>query len=84
MKIPVYSPPSTTPHLRARSSPVRSTFSASRRKGFVVADIAGGWKLSDTVELTARIENIGDTHYQESLGYGEAGRGVFVGIRVKT
>jgi vitamin B12 transporter len=60
-----------------------STFSPATRKGFVVAGLAGGWKLNETVELTARIENLADTHYQESLGYGEAGRGVFVGIRVK-
>ena len=72
--------------LRAESSQADSdpsTFSAARRKGFVLADLAGGWKLNDRVELTARIENIADTHYQESLGYGEAGRGVFVGIRLR-
>jgi vitamin B12 transporter len=60
-----------------------STFSPATRKGFVVAGLAGGWKLTDKVELTARIENLADTHYQESLGYGEAGRGVFVGIRLR-
>jgi vitamin B12 transporter len=60
-----------------------STFSSATRKGFVIAGLAGGWKLTDAVELTARIDNLADTHYQESLGYGEAGRGAFVGVRVR-
>lgn len=57
-------------------------FSRIRRKGFVVADLAGAWKLNDRVSLTARLENLADTHYQEAFGYGEPGRSVFLGVKI--
>lgn len=60
-----------------------STFSPARRKGFVVADLAGSWRLTDSVDLTARVVNLTDEAYQQSLGYGEAGRGLFVGFRLR-
>jgi vitamin B12 transporter len=60
-----------------------STFSAAPRKGFVVGDLAGGWKLNDQVEFTARVENVTDETFQQSLGYGETGRAIYVGVRVK-
>lgn len=53
------------------------------RGGFAVADVAGGWRLNDQVRLTARVENLLDTHYQEALGYGEPGRSAYVGISVR-
>jgi vitamin B12 transporter len=59
-----------------------STFARSMRPGFVLADIAAAYRLTGAVELTARIENLADRHYQEALGYGEPGRAVYVGIRV--
>lgn len=66
---------------QADSNP--STFSPQRRKGFVTADLAGGWRLDDRVELTARLENLADRRYQETLGYGEAGRALYVGVRFR-
>lgn len=60
-----------------------STFAQQRRDGFTVAGLAGGWRLNDSLELTARVENLTDERYQESLGYGEAGRAAFVGIRFR-
>ena len=60
-----------------------STFAPARRPGFVLADVAAGWRLSDHVELTARVQNIADRHYEEALGYGEPGRMVLVGLRVR-
>lgn len=56
-------------------------FSRIRRKGFVVADVAGAYRLSPAIALTARVENIGDRRYQETFGYGEPGRAVYVGVR---
>ena len=53
------------------------------RDGFVVANLNGSYALTDTVTLTARLENLGDTHYQQVLGYGEPGRSGFVGIRLR-
>ena len=51
-----------------------STFAPATRPGFVLADVAAGWRLSDHVELTARVQNITDRHYEDALGYGEPGR----------
>jgi vitamin B12 transporter len=59
------------------------TFSRTVREGFVVADLATAWAVRDDVELTARIENLTDETFEEVLGYGEAGRGLFLGFRVR-
>lgn len=66
---------------QADSNP--STFSPQMRDGFVTADLAGGWRLNDRAELTARIENLADEHYQESLGYGEPGRALYLGVKIR-
>ena len=66
---------------QADSNP--STFSPETRDGFVTVDLSGGWKLNDRIELTARVENLADEDYQESLGYGEAGRAAYIGIRFR-
>lgn len=58
-------------------------FSRVRRKGFVVADVAGAYKVTEAVEVTARVENLGDRRYQETFGYGEPGRAVYVGVRFR-
>ncbi|HEX6860356.1 MAG TPA: TonB-dependent receptor [Caulobacteraceae bacterium] len=60
-----------------------ASFTRARRKGFVVADLAGAYALREGVEVTARVENLTDEAFQEVLGYGEPGRGVFVGLRVR-
>ncbi len=60
-----------------------STFSPARRDGFTVADLAGNWTLTDSLDLTARVVNLTDEDYQQSLGYGEAGRSLFVGFRLR-
>jgi len=54
-----------------------------RRKGFVVADLAVAWKLTDRVSLTARLENLADERHQEAYGYAEPGRSLFVGVRLR-
>ncbi|MCE3290350.1 MAG: TonB-dependent receptor [Caulobacter sp.] len=66
---------------QADSNP--STFSAETRDGFVTADLTGGWKLNERITFTARIENLADEDYQESLGYGETGRAAYIGIRFR-
>ncbi|HYG27830.1 MAG TPA: TonB-dependent receptor, partial [Caulobacteraceae bacterium] len=59
-----------------------ATFTRSRRGGFVVADLAGAYEIAEGLEVTARIDNLTDADFQEVLGFGEFGRGVFVGLRV--
>lgn len=58
-------------------------FSRVVRDGFAVADLAVAWALNDRISLTARIENLTDQDYAETFGYGEPGRAVFVGVRLR-
>lgn len=53
------------------------------REAFVTAHLNGSYALSETVTLTARIENLADERYQQVLGYGEPGRSGYVGIRLR-
>lgn len=58
-------------------------FSTVARKGFVTANLNAAYALTDKVALTARIENLGDEHYQQVFGYGEPGRSAYVGVRLR-
>ncbi len=72
--------------VRAESSQADTAvdgFSRATRKSFATADLAGSYAVNDHVTLTARIENLADERFQESLGYGEPGRAVYVGVRLK-
>jgi vitamin B12 transporter len=60
-----------------------STFSAQRRPGFVLGDISGSYALTPSLQLTARIDDLADTHYQEVLGYGEPRQMLFIGVRAR-
>ena len=51
------------------------------RPGFVVANLAGGYALSNNVALTARVENLANTHYQQVFGFGEPGTAFYVGLK---
>lgn len=58
-------------------------FGTGERPGFATADLAAGLELTERVKLTARIENLGDAHYQEAAGYGQPGLSGYVGIRLR-
>ncbi|MCW0047645.1 TonB-dependent receptor [Brevundimonas sp. BT-123] len=58
-------------------------FSIVARDGFVTANLNAAYELTGQVTLTARIENLGDEHYQQVFGYGEPGRSGYVGIRLR-
>jgi len=58
-------------------------FSPVVREGFATADLAGSYRVNERVSLTARIENLADERFQETFGYGEPGRAVFVGVRLR-
>ncbi len=53
------------------------------REGFVTSRFSGGYAINENVELTLRVENLADAHYQELLGYGEPGRTAYVGVRLR-
>src|SRR5262249_1092538 len=45
--------------------------------------LSGAYALTPHIDLTARIQDLADTHYQEALGYGEPRRMFFIGFRAK-
>ena len=48
---------------------------------FTVVGIASSWKISQTLELTARVSNLFDEEYEEILGFVRPGRAFYAGIR---
>jgi vitamin B12 transporter len=60
----------------------RDGFSPAKRAGFVVADLAGTYRLTRALTLTARVENLTDKRYEETFGFGQPGRTVMVGVRI--
>ncbi|MBC6982770.1 TonB-dependent siderophore receptor [Caulobacter sp. 17J80-11] len=65
------------------ADPTGTVFTPVPRDGFVVADLTGGWKLTDKVEATVRLMNLSDQRWQQTLGYGEPGRSAYVGLRLR-
>ncbi len=60
-----------------------STFLPQPRPGFVLVNLSGAYAVSRHLDLTARIENVANTHYQEVLGYGEPKQMLFIGFRAR-
>ena len=58
-------------------------FGTGTRDGFVTANLAAGFDLTERLKLTARVENLADTHYQEAAGYGQPGLSGYVGVRLR-
>lgn len=58
-----------------------STLTVRRREGFATADLDLSYDLGD-VDLYVKIENLTDARYQQTLGYGETGRAVWIGLRL--
>lgn len=53
------------------------------RDDFLTANLNAAYELNDNVTLTLRAENLADETYQQLLGYGEAGRSAYVGVRLR-
>ncbi len=60
-----------------------STFLPQTRPGFVLVSLSGAYSLTRRLDLTARVEDIANTRYEEVLGYGEPRRMIFLGFRAK-
>ena len=56
---------------------------SARIGGFTVAELNGGYALTERVKLTLRVENLLDRHYEVAYGYGEPGRSAYVGVALK-
>ncbi len=50
---------------------------------YTVVDLAASWRLTESLELTGRVENLFDEDYEEILGFVRPGRAVFAGLRVR-
>jgi vitamin B12 transporter len=61
-----------------------STFAPQERPGFVIANLAASYALTPKLDLTARIDDIANTRYEEALGYGEPRQMLFFGIRARS
>ncbi|MFS4438195.1 TonB-dependent receptor plug domain-containing protein [Paracoccaceae bacterium GXU_MW_L88] len=48
---------------------------------FTVVDLSGDYRVTETVTATARVENVFDEDYSETLGYATRGRAAYVGLR---
>ncbi len=51
--------------------------------GYILTDIRARFPLSDGIELYGRVENLFDVDYETVYQNGQAGRGVFGGVRVR-
>ncbi len=61
-----------------------AAFIPARRPGFTVATLSGAYEIRPGLELTAKLDNVTDAHFQEVLGYGEPRLRVLVGLRAKS
>lgn len=67
----------------SQSDTARNGFSRTVRRGFVTADVSGGYAVNEQLTLTARIENLTDKRFSEVFGYGEPGRAAYIGVKFR-
>ena len=62
-------------------SPVTFTLDRVNIPSYTVVDLAAAWKLTGSLELTARASNLFDEEYEEILGFVRPGRAFYAGLR---
>jgi vitamin B12 transporter len=62
-------------------SPVTYTVDKVEIPSYTVVDLAASWRLTGSLELTARASNLFDEEYEEILGFVRPGRAVYAGLR---
>ncbi len=67
--------------LAARYVGDRPDSAGANLPAYGVADMTAQWDQSGSLQWFARIENLGDRHYQTATGYKQPPRGVFGGLR---
>jgi len=55
-----------------------------RRGSYFVSNLAASWNVNRHWELIGRVENLFDRDYEEPAGFGQPGRGVYIGVRTST
>ncbi len=49
---------------------------------YTIARASASWQLNEHLQLFGRVENLFDTDYQETIGYGVPGQAAYIGLRV--
>ncbi len=49
---------------------------------YQVIDLSANYRLNTNVELYGRLENVGDVRFEEVLGYNNARRAAYIGVRI--
>jgi vitamin B12 transporter len=62
-------------------SPITFIGETVKIPSYTVVDLAGSWKLTQSLDLTARVSNLFDEEYEEVLGFVRPGRGIYAGLR---
>lgn len=65
---------------RADINPV--TFARTHVPGYIVANLATSYRITDWATLTLRSDNLFNQHYEEVDGYGEPGFAVYGGLKL--
>ena len=53
-----------------------------RLDGYTLVDLAVSYRLTPTIQLVGRIENILDENYEDVVGFNTPGVGAYFGVRV--
>jgi vitamin B12 transporter len=71
--------------LRMASDAVEYDFSGSptRLDGYAVATVRARLPVTQTIELTARVENMADTKYETAATFATPGRSAYIGARAR-
>ncbi len=62
-------------------SPLTFTLDRVEIPAYTVVDLAGSWRLTQALDLTARVSNLLDEKYEEILGFVRPGRAFYAGLR---
>ena len=62
-------------------SPITFTVDRVVLPSYTVVDLAASWKLTQSMDLTARVSNLFDEEYEEILGFVRPGRAAYIGLR---
>ena len=68
--------------LLLRHNGSETSFGGGGVENWTRIDLTGRYRISERLELFARLENLLDEHYQQILGYGTVGRSGSIGARV--
>ncbi len=69
--------------LRVVSDSFDNAANTRRLDGYALVTLRASLPVTDNFELFGRIENVGDTSYQTTAGYGTAGRSAYAGVKAR-